>query len=90
MSQTKLCLLSIVLFAAAGCKPSVYTPAVFPPNEADPKKEIRGPATTSFAEAQQWAVNESRRIGPSTQYIVYRDLYWNEKYGMEMAKEKLK
>ena len=73
-----------------GCNRPVYTPAVFPSPQSDPKKEIRGPASKSFAEAQAWALTEVRKRGPAADYVVYRDLYWNEKHGMEMAKEKLK
>ena len=31
-----------------------------------------------------------RRRYPNAVYIVYKDLYWNNEYGVEMAKEKLK
>ena len=72
------------------CERSLYTPAVFPSPDTDPKREIRGPAFHSFPEAQEWAIGEMRRRYPDAVYIVYKDLYWNKEYGVEMAKEKLK
>jgi hypothetical protein len=73
-----------------GCTRPLYTPAVFPSPQDSPKTEIRGPATTSLEEAQNWAIGEARRIGNKADYIIYRDLYWNKQRGMEMAKEKLR
>ena len=83
-------LLGFLLILLCSCEQSLYTPAVFPSPEIDPKNEIRGPAFHSFPEAQAWAIGEMRRRYPNAVYIVYKDLYWNNEYGVEMAKEKLK
>ena len=82
-----LALLGILM---SSCSRSQYTPAVFPSPDKDPKKEIRGPVFYSFEEAQAWAITQIRRTYPEALYIVYKDLYWNKEYGMEMARERLK
>jgi hypothetical protein len=83
------CLVSALIFMSS-CERSLYTPAVFPSEQSDSKKEVRGPAFHSFSEAQAWALTQIRRDYPNAGYIIYRDLYWNKEYGVEMAKERLK
>ena len=56
----------------------------------EPDKEVRGPTFKSIEEARTWALFEVGRLGSPATYIIYRDLYWDAKLGMEMAKEKLK
>jgi hypothetical protein len=89
--KTSIRLLFLVaLLVVCGCSRPRYTPSVFPDPHNQPKLEIRGPTTHDQARARTWAFMELRRHGANADYVIYRDLYWNDRYGMEMARDKLK
>ena len=72
-------------------KPSaIYTPGVMPDPANKSELEVIGPNFRKREQATAWAVGKAAEYGPQASWIVYRDLFWNEQYGMPTAQEKLR
>jgi hypothetical protein len=68
----------------------IYTPGVMPDPANKSEWIIFGPNFRKREQATDWAIGKARQYGPQASWIVYRDLFWNEEYGMPVAKEKLR
>lgn len=68
----------------------IYTPGVMPDPVNKSEWIIFGPNFRKREQATDWAIGNARQYGPQASWIVYRDLFWNEEYGMPVAKEKLR
>ena len=81
---------AIIYFVEPPKAPSIFTPGVMPDPAGDSEREIIGPNFTNIVGARAWAVAEAYKHGPAATWIIYRDLIWNDKYRMPVAKEKLR
>ena len=70
--------------------PSICTPGPMPQPATKPEWEILGPNFKKREQATEWAISRANQYGPQASWIVYRDLFWNEEYGMPVAKDKLR
>lgn len=69
---------------------SIYTPGDMPDPANKSEWEILGPNFRDRRKATDWAVSKAREYGSQASWIVYRDLFWNDEYGVAVAKEKLR
>ena len=81
---------AIIYFVEPLKPPSIYTPGVMPQPATKPEGEILGPNFKKREQATDWAISKANEYGPQASWIVYRDLFWNEQYGMPIAQEKLR
>jgi len=81
---------AIIYFVEPFKPPSIYTPGVMPQPATKPEWEILGPNFKKREQATDWAMSRASGYGPQASWIVYRDLFWNEQYGMPIAQEKLR
>lgn len=68
----------------------IYTPGVMPDPANKSEWEILGPNFRKREQATDWAIGKAQQYGPQASWVVYRDLFWNDDYGMPVAKEKLR
>ena len=68
----------------------IYTPGIMPDPRNRSEWEIFGPNFRKREQATDWAMRKAREYGPQASWIVYRDLFWNEEYGMPIAQDKLR
>jgi hypothetical protein len=80
----------ILYFVESFKLPSIYTPGLMPQPATKPEWEILGPNFKKREQATEWAISRANQYGPQASWVVYRDLFWNEEYGMPVAKDKLR
>lgn len=68
----------------------IYTPGIMPDPRGRSEWEIFGPNFRKREQATDWAIRKAHEYGPHASWIVYRDLFWNDEYGMPIAQEKLR